>query len=62
MKVNGDQWVLMGINNILPVSITFYYNGPLVCISFWLHHLLFGVRVNAADYKLVSFFVTADKG
>ncbi len=31
-------------------------------ISFWLHYLVFGVRADPADYKLVSFFVTVDEG
>ena len=33
-----------------------------VCISSWLHHLLFGVRTDPADYKLVSFFCNRGGG
>ncbi len=40
-----------------------YYSGPLLCIYFWLHCLVFGVRADNIDYKLVSFFfVKANEG
>ncbi len=58
----GPRETLSGAYSVIIPEWTVYYNSPLACISFWLHYLVFGVCADAADYKLVSFYVTADEG